>query len=143
MTTKFYLCTTCGNVVVKFVDSGVTPFCCGKEMVEMVPGITDGTKEKHVPVVEHLDDCTIRVRVGEEVHPMIPEHYIRFICLEMEDSIQVKYLKPGQKPEATFCGCKGKPVAVYEYCSVHGLWKTDASDHCESGEHCCRTRKGC
>lgn len=143
MATKFYLCTTCGNVVVKFVDSGVTPVCCGEEMIELEPGTTDGSKEKHVPAIEHLDECTIKVKVGSEAHPMIPEHYIRFVCLEMEDGIQVKYLEPGQEPEVTFYGCKGKPVAVYEYCSIHGLWKASASDQCDTGKRCCKNAKKC
>ena len=144
MATKFYLCTTCGNVVVKFVDSGVTPECCGQEMEELVPAITDGEREKHVPVVEHIDDCNILVKVGSIAHPMKPEHYIRFICLETEDGIQVRYLKPGQAPVAKFCCCKGKPVAVYEYCNVHGLWKTSVQDHCETSEKCCcSTSKDC
>jgi superoxide reductase len=24
-----------------------------------------------------------------------------------------------------FCTCNDKPVAVYEYCNLHGLWKTE------------------
>ncbi len=31
-------------------DSGVTPVCCGEEMEELLPGMTDGAKEKHIPV---------------------------------------------------------------------------------------------
>ena len=29
------------------------------------------------------------------------------------------------KPEAVVCVCDSKPVAVYEYCNLHGLWKTE------------------
>ena len=29
------------------------------------------------------------------------------------------------KPEAVICTCGSKPVAVYEYCNLHGLWKTE------------------
>ena len=32
MTTKFYKCETCGNVIVKLVDSKVPVMCCGKKM---------------------------------------------------------------------------------------------------------------
>ncbi len=37
-----------------------------------------------------------------------------------------KNLKPGEKPEGVFPlgDYKGK-VHVYEYCNLHGLWKTD------------------
>ena len=37
MTTKFYKCETCGNVVVKLVDSKVPLVCCGSKMQELVP----------------------------------------------------------------------------------------------------------
>ena len=125
MATKFFLCTTCGNVVVKVLDSGVTPFCCGAEMKELIPGVTDGAAEKHVPVVERVDSCTIRVKVGELPHPMTDKHSIRFVYLETEHGGQIQYLKPDMPAEALFCGCKDKPVAVYEYCNLHGLWYTD------------------
>ena len=52
MTTRFFLCKRCGNVIIKIVDSGVVPVCCGEEMVELRPNRTDVGMEKHVPVVE-------------------------------------------------------------------------------------------
>jgi superoxide reductase len=37
---------------------------------------------------------------------------------------QVKYLKPNDEPEAVFVlNGKEQPIAVYEYCNLHGLWK--------------------
>ena len=37
-----------------------------------------------------------------------------------------KDLKPGEKPVAEFALLEGeKPVAVYEYCNLHGLWKKE------------------
>lgn len=128
MATKFYLCTTCGNVVVKVVDSGVVPVCCGKQMQELIPGVSDGAYEKHVPVIEKIDDCTIRVKVGSVPHPVTEEHGIRFIYLETAHGGQIKYLSPGMPPEADFCTCKDAPEAVYEYCNLHGLWKSDIKD---------------
>ena len=91
MATKFFVCTTCGNVVVKFVDSGVTPFCCGKAMVELIPGTSDGAVEKHLPVVESVGKHTIRVKVGAMPHPMTGEHHISFICLETENGTGTGY----------------------------------------------------
>lgn len=35
MVKTFYKCPFCGNVIVKVVDSGITPYCCGFEMVEI------------------------------------------------------------------------------------------------------------
>ena len=125
MEPKFFLCTTCGNVVVKLIDSGVIMECCGSEMKELVPGVTDGAREKHVPVVECIDKCTIKVKVGEMPHPMSKEHHIAFIYLQTENGGQIQYLNPTGTAEACFCiKCDDKPVAVYEYCNMHGLWKT-------------------
>lgn len=134
MKTKFYYCLTCGNVVVKAVDSGVVPFCCGKQMIELVPGSVDATKEKHVPVFRRVDDKKVIVEVGESPHPMTKEHHIVFIYLETEDGGQIKYLDPEKPAKAEFCECGGKITAVYAYCNIHGLWKTEVNEQCKS---CC------
>lgn len=125
MTTRFYLCTTCGNVIFKFIDSGVDVVCCGEQMQELIPSTNDSVMEKHLPVVEYGEDGTIMVKVGSLPHPMTPGHHIAFIYLEMEHGGQVKYLTPDDAPEAVFCGGKDRPVAVYEYCNIHGLWKKE------------------
>ena len=125
MATKFFLCTTCGNVVVKLVDSGVTPVCCGAEMIELKTNTSEAMTEKHLPIVTRIDDCTYKVTVSSEPHPMVDSHFIRFIFFETENGGQIKFLKSGEKAEAYFCGCKEKPVAVYEYCNLHGLWKSE------------------
>lgn len=125
MKTKFYLCTTCGNVVIKVVNSGVDVVCCGQEMQELIPSTQDSGREKHLPVVECEKDGTIRVKVGSMPHPMTPGHHIAFIYLETEHGGQMKYLSPDGAPEAVFCGCTDKVIAVYEYCNIHGLWVTE------------------
>lgn len=122
MATKFYKCNHCGNVIIKTVDSGVPVVCCGEKMVELVPNTVDASQEKHVPVVTRVDDCRIKVEVGSVPHPMTEEHHIAFIYVETENGgVQIS-LK--DNPEAVFCTCNDKPLAVYEYCNLHGLWKT-------------------
>ena len=123
MATKFYKCEHCGNVVIKVVDSSVPLICCGEKMKELVPNTVDASQEKHVPVVTRLDDCRIKVEVGSMAHPMTPEHHIAFIYVETENGGMRIDLK--DKPEAVFCTCNDKPIAVYEYCNLHGLWKVD------------------
>lgn len=123
MATKFYKCEHCGNVVIKVVDSGVPLICCGEKMKELVPNTVDASQEKHVPVVTRLDDCRIKVEVGSMAHPMTLEHHIAFIYVETENGGMRIDLK--DKPEAVFCTCNDKPIAVYEYCNLHGLWKVD------------------
>ena len=123
MATKFYKCNHCGNVIEKVVDSKVPVICCGEKMVELVPNTVDASNEKHVPVVTRLDDCRIKVEVGSVAHPMTPEHHISFIYVETENGGIRVDLK--DKPEAVISLGDEKAVAVYEYCNLHGLWKTE------------------
>ncbi len=119
---KFYRCEHCGNIIIKLHDSGVPVNCCGQPMTELSPGTTDGAHEKHVPAVKIEGNC-VNVKIGEVEHPMVEAHYIQFIALETSNGCQVKYLKPGEKPEADFVLTNNdKVVAVYEYCNLHGLW---------------------
>ncbi|MBQ2650731.1 MAG: desulfoferrodoxin Dfx, partial [Clostridia bacterium] len=53
------------------------------------------------------------------------EHYIQWIAVETEKGIQLKKLNPGEKPTALFALADDKAIAVYEYCNLHGLWKTE------------------
>ena len=123
MTTKFYKCEMCGNVVVKLVASKVPVVCCGKPMVELKPNTVDASNEKHVPVVTKLDEWTLKVEVGSVAHPMLPEHHISFIYVETEGGgIRVNL---SDKPEAIVNTYPHKATAVYEYCNLHGLWKTE------------------
>lgn len=91
---------------------------------EIVANTTDGAHEKHVPVIEVSGD-TVVVKVGSVEHPSLDAHYIEWIVLVTETGMQMKWLKPGMKPEATF-KVTYKPVAAFEYCNLHGLWKAEA-----------------
>ena len=123
MATKFYKCNHCGNVIEKVVDSKVPVVCCGEKMEELIHNTVDASNEKQVRVVTRLDDCRIKVEVGSVPHPMTPEHHIAFVYVETENGGIRINLK--DKPEAVVCVCTEKPIAVYEYCNLHGLWKTE------------------
>ena len=90
---------------------------------ELAANTVDATQEKHVPVIEVAGD-TVTVKVGSVEHPSLDAHYIEFIVLVTEGGMQMKWLKPGMKPEAVF-KVTDKPVAAYEYCNLHGLWKAE------------------
>ena len=91
----------------------------------LTPNTTDAAGEKHVPQIEVNGD-TVVVKVGSVEHPSLEAHYIEFIILQTTSGMQMKWLKPGMKPEATFILAPGeKPVAAFEYCNLHGLWKAD------------------
>lgn len=123
MEQKFYICEHCGNIITKIKDAGVPVVCCGQNMTELIPGVSDGAQEKHVPVYQ-VEGNQVTVTVGSVEHPMQPEHHIEWIVLETREGVQRKHLLPGQPPKATFALAEGdQVVAVYEYCNLHGLWK--------------------
>lgn len=121
---KFYKCEICGKIVAMVKETPVDTMCCGQAMRELVPGTTDGATEKHVPVYT-LEGNTVKVKVGSVEHPMTDAHHIEWIAIETENGNQRKELKPGEKPEATFALVpRDKVKSIYEYCNLHGLWKT-------------------
>ena len=121
----FYKCQICGNITIKFMDKGVTLFCCGQKMNEVAVGQSDGAVKKHKPVV-YLEGAKVDVKVGEVAHPMTEEHYISHVILETTNGFQVVQLATENTPEAQFCLPKNeKPVSVYSICNLHGIFVTD------------------
>lgn len=93
-------------------------------MTELVANTVDASEEKHLLAVT-VDGDKIHVVVGSALHPMEETHFINFIYVETENGCQRKGLKIGKEPKASFCLVDDKPVAVYGYCNLHGLWKTE------------------
>lgn len=117
---KVVRCPKCKKMMITMQDSACPTVCCGEAMQEVKANTTDGALEKHVPAVE-VNGNTVNVTVGSVIHPMLEEHYIQWIALETENGYQLKYLNPKEEPEATFLTDE-KPLRVYEYCNLHGLW---------------------
>lgn len=124
MKNKFYICPECGLIVESIHDSGITPSCCGMKMDVLVPNTVEASGEKHIPAVS-VENGVVTVNVGSVNHPMQDVHYIEWVQLVTENGIQRKELKPGQEPNVVFHLGDDKPVAVYAYCNLHGLWKTE------------------
>ena len=123
MEMKFYRCPVCGQMVAIVKKKGCPIMCCGRPMEEIIPGTTDASQEKHVPVYE-VKDNIVNVTVGSVEHPMIPEHYIEWVSLQTKFGNQRKALQPGEAPKASFAILPGDEVqAVYAYCNLHSLWK--------------------
>ena len=53
------------------------------------------------------------------------EHSILWIYLKTDKGGYRKNLSPGEAPKAVFRLSDERPVAVYAYCNLHGLWKAD------------------
>ena len=96
----------------------------GEKMELLVPNTVEASGEKHVPVVS-LSDGLVSVNVGAVDHPMVDVHFIQWVALETEKGLYVKNLKPEEAPSVSFSIPGEKAVAVYAYCNLHGLWKTE------------------
>ena len=120
---NFYICRHCGNIISMIRDKGVPVYCCGEAMQEIIPGTTEASQEKHIPVYD-IRGNTVHVTVGSAEHPMTEEHYIEWICLESEHGIQYAHLNPNDKPKAKFALCEGDNVrTVCAFCNQHDLWR--------------------
>ena len=120
--TKYYICEKCGNLIEKIDDSGVPVVCCGQKMTPVVAGSVEASREKHIPVAT-IEDGVVRVVVGSVEHPMAEEHSILWVELKTDRGIQRKNLEVGKPPIAIFALADEKPIEVYAYCNLHGLWK--------------------
>ncbi len=121
---RFYVCEHCGNIVGLIHNAGVPMMCCGQKMTELTPNTVEASVEKHLPVV-NVDGDKVYVEIGSNPHPMLPEHHIVWVYLQTDRGGQRKCLEVGGEPKVTFALADEKPVAVFAYCNLHGLWKTD------------------
>lgn len=120
---RFLICEHCGNIIAMIRDKGVAVQCCGEKMKEILSGANTAAEEKHVPVYD-VKNGKVTVTIGAVEHPMVPEHYIEWVCLETEDGIQYKQLQPNTPPEVSFfISPNDKVKAVYAFCNMHSLWK--------------------
>ena len=119
----FYRCEVCGNMVVKVADGAGQLVCCGQPMGVVEANSTDAAGEKHVPVAVREGD-TLSVNVGSVDHPMLDEHSIQWVYVVTEEGVIARCLKPGEAPHADIVLGGQTPLEVFEYCNIHGLWKT-------------------
>ena len=108
----------------KIHDAGVPLVCCGQKMTYLEPNTVEASAEKHLPSVT-VEDGVVTVNVGSVDHPMIPEHFIQWVYVQTEKGGQRKNLQPEEAPNVKFYLGDDKVIAVYAYCNLHGLWKTE------------------
>ena len=71
-----------------------------------------------VEVIGHF----VKVKIGQEPHPMIDVHYIDFILIKTNKGLQYKSLDKTDKPMIHFLISEDEVVQeVYSHCNVHGL----------------------
>jgi superoxide reductase len=118
---EIYRCKICGNIVEVLHEGAGQLVCCGQPMGLLKEKTEDMGNEKHVPVIEKTEKG-VKVMVGSVPHPMLDEHFIEWIQILSENTVQRKFLRPGEKPEAEFE--TDEDVKAREYCNIHGLWKS-------------------
>ncbi len=119
---EIYICEICGNIVEVLHGGKGQLVCCGKPMIKMEEQTADSSTEKHVPVMERVNNG-INVKVGSIPHPMEEKHFIEWIEVILDGKAYREFLKPGDVPEAFF-PIEGDNIVAREYCSIHGLWKS-------------------
>jgi superoxide reductase len=117
---EVYQCELCGNLVSVVHGAGGSLVCCGQDMVHLKGNTTDAAVEKHVPVIAQ-EGNKVTITVGKVPHPMEEKHFIEVIGVLTEAKLYRAYLKPGDKPEATF-EIDGAIKCARAYCNLHGLW---------------------
>lgn len=119
---EVYKCELCGNIVEGLHEGAGNLVCCGQNMTLMAENSVDAAVEKHVPVLEKTP-TGFKVVVGSVAHPMDKAHYIEWIEIITGDTVQRRYLQPGDAPAAEFMSTAAAATAR-AYCNLHGLWKS-------------------
>ena len=119
---KLLKCKHCG-LVLELIYNHQDP--CLERFEEIYPNSTSASTEKHEPVA-HVDQGILKVRVASVPNPMEDEHCITSIFVVYDQYVLRKNLTSNDIPEATFyIGNYHGKVSIYEYCNLHGLWKTE------------------
>lgn len=120
---RFLQCPGCHGIALVIYgeeDAGLRDL-----LTSFTANTTDAALEKHLPVVEVKKDV-VQAKVGADDHPMDEDHYITWVYLETTRGGSLRVLKPGDQPQVEFRLSDGeRPLAVYEYCNRHGLWKAE------------------
>ena len=118
-----YRCSLCGQVVEVLHPTDSALMCCGREMYLLVENSVDASTEKHVPIVEKIDNG-VRISVGSVPHPMEENHFIEWIEAVEGDLVFRQNFKPGDRAIAEFPISGESEITVRAYCNLHGLWKS-------------------
>jgi superoxide reductase len=121
---NIFYCKHCKRICYSYYGGG-TLTCCGEEMTLLQPKVMDLGNEKHLPVVERQASDQIKVTIGSILHPMATEHWIQWIFVAQDSTYQMKKFESGETPIWTFYVIPDKPIKVYEFCNLHGLWLTE------------------
>lgn len=108
---KYYVCGTCGNLVVALSEVAVS--CCGRPMEAAVPQKAEDGERLTVQRVE--DEWFVTAD-----HPMTKEHFISFTALVTGERLQLVKHYPEWNLEVRF-PARGHGMLLW-YCTAHGLF---------------------
>ncbi|GMO65691.1 MAG: hypothetical protein Nk1A_3240 [Endomicrobiia bacterium] len=139
---KGLVCKICGYVSLDGNEDHC-PICKARDVFEIredaykildIGKITNETEKKHLPAFTIVKECglisrsgclDVHVKIGEIVHPMLPEHLITEITFYVNDKFAENImLTYNTNPAAVIHlkdSVKGK-VQVIENCNLHGKW---------------------
>ena len=107
-----------------------------KRITSIITSISDGTINFASDVSIPRYEVVIKDLEEEDFKPLIHifadifnmdayRTYGQWIFIENGDKYFIKTFNPGEEPEAEFVVDLSKPVKVYEFCNLHGLWMTE------------------
>ena len=73
----------------------------------------------------------LNMATNQNLHTTVQNYYDGKLLMEMEKQLvfyqggQRKNLEVGKEPVVVFSLDDEKPIAVYAYCNLHGLWKKE------------------
>lgn len=127
---KHFVCRNCGNLVATIQFSGLPLGCCNERMTELVPNVSDASREKHTPTVSREGrKVTVKVGTADNSHPQTGEHAIAWVCLVTTRGSHRGELRPEGKAEIDFYLADGERVIrAFAYCNKHGLWVAECKE---------------
>jgi superoxide reductase len=144
---KTFVCKVCGHIEFNEITANcpvcgapITSFEDKPDLIHKPGEATNFTEpeKKHIPKIVLVKTCglipegcfDVHVKVGEIEHPMLKEHYIRFIDFYLDQKYLSRvYLTPERLHPAAALHIKagtGLFTAV-EHCNIHGYWKAETT----------------
>ena len=143
---KTFVCNHCGHIEFNNIPDKCLVCKAGKEEYKEKPDAIEkpgqaGRGEadsKHIPKIVIVKECglipnagcnDVHVRIGEIEHPMINEHYIRYIDYYLDyQFISRVWLSPEKCHPAAALHLKASSgtITIVENCNKHGNWMNEA-----------------
>lgn len=136
-----YVCEVCGHIEFNLAPE-FCPVCTApkekfrQDPAAIMPAEKEG-KEKHVPVIVATSACglipgecrDVHVKIGSVPHPMLPEHWIQWIDLYLNENFIARYQLTAPTLQAAVgvhlkAGQSGTFRAV-GHCNIHGTWMAE------------------